>query len=507
MLPANHVRIFDDFCGYDYLPDRWNTDYWLGSNSNVYITEEGDAEDLNGTLTVLAGPTGNDYQQIDMQHTNQFRRAKKAEVEFRFKLSHTSSIEVAIGFVVNDRANMFGLHAHSLDGDYRIYSRVGAVDVVDTSFGTPIALDTDWHTVRVRCDGAGGTASIYFDGELKGTIADADLPADDIAPCLWVQTQTDADRWVYIDYIAASQPRAARARYVGDIADSAVKCVGDGGDAVLVGMGPVGADAGRVFEIGADYAVTDLNVPVGATDCTAVVYLDGDYYGAFDNPDVYIWNTGTSWSAQGLNLLVIDFQKVNDVLFAGTSETSGRASVWRFDNPGWTDIGDAAWTNEANTGVRMAVHDGTLFACYLSDNEVYEYDGVPGSWTSRGTPGGVATGSLARQRSIFSFKNDLYAVGGANNTIYRWGGGTTWTAVWTASDALQRPIVAHGQIWALDRDTTTGAITVYASSDGDRWVEVDSFTPATNADVATGRAQGACIAGVTASDATIWEVR
>lgn len=507
MLPSNYVRIFDDFCGYNLLADLWNVDYWLGADSDAYITEEGDADDLNGTLTVSTGPSSNNYQQVDMQHTNQMRRAKQATAEFRFRLNSASSVELVIGFTVEDRFNTFGLHANSFNGDYRVYSRVSGVDVVNDSFPAPVSIDTDWHTVKVSCNGDGGTVSVYFDGELKGTIADADLPSGDITPNVWIQTKTDANKIVYVDYITTYQSRTAAVRYVGDVADSSVQCVGDGGNAVLLGMGTSGADAGHVLEIGADYATTDLGVPVGATECTAVVELDGEYYGAFDNPDVYIWNTGTSWSAQALNKLVIDFAKVDDILFAGTTETSGRSSVWRFDNPGWTDIGDSAWTNEANTGVRMTVHDGTLFAYYLSDNEVYEYSGVAGTWTSLGTPGGVTTGSLARQRSICSFKGDLYAVGGANDTIYRWDGGTTWTAVWTAADALQRPIVANGQIWALDRNTTTGEITVYATGDGVRWVAVDSFTPANNADVATGRAQGTGIAGITATDALIWEVR
>jgi hypothetical protein len=507
MHPGNRARLFDDFTGYDFAADRWNTAYTLGASSDAYVTQEGDADDLGGTLFVIAGASSGNYQQVDGQDTNPYRRAKGVRFEARFRLRESSSIDMVIGLCADNADNKFGIRAASANGDFRSYSIVGGVQQVNDAFPTPVALDLDWHTVELVASGAGGTVAAYFDGVLVDTIADADLPAGDLVPFVYVKTLTGATRACYVDFVAVSQPRAWAARYVGDIADSAIGCVAEGGDAILVGMDASGTDAGEVWTIDADYAATSLGKATSATECTALAELNGGIYAAFDNPDVYKWAGGTSWTAQSLSKDVIDFAKLGDVLYAGTAEASGRATVQRFDEPGWTDVGDTGWTNEANTGVRLAVHAGKLYAYYLSDNNVYEYSGTPGTWTDCGTPGGVPTGSLARQRSIFSFKGALYAVGGADGTIYKWGGGTSWTAAWAAADALQRPIVANGQIYALDRDTGTGEITIYASPDGARWAAVDSFTPATNADVATARALGAAVAGLTSTDALIWEVR
>jgi len=505
----SHVSLFDDFTGHDFFSEIWNDDYLLGANSGVSMTDEQTYRDANGVLELLAGDAVDDYVQVDIQHTNQFRRAKKATFECRFKLRISSDINVIFGFTVDDYVNVFGVKACLTNGEFRTLSRVASVDVADAGWTPAVSLDTSWHTLKVVCNGEGDAVELYFDDVLRDTISNANLPLDDIAPCILVQSKNEGnDRIVYVDWIAIHQARAARVRYVDDIAESAVQCIGEGVDEYLIGMGDFeGGDDAEVWSIAADYTATSLDHPTAANGCVVLIELNGDIYGGFDNADFYIWAGGTSWTSLSFADNPFDAVKWKGELYVSTTESSGRATVKRFDDPGWTDIGSSSWTSESDTSVRMCVHDNKLYAIYLSDNEVFEY--VSGTtWTSRGNPGGVTTGTLDHVRSVFSFKGGLYAAAGATNSvIYKWGGGTTWTAVHTAADALQRPVVCNGQIFVFDRNTSTGEITVSVSPDGERFSELDSFTPSENGHIATGRARGAVVVGSSQINAEIWEVR
>jgi hypothetical protein len=505
----SHVALFDDFTGYDSNADIWNESYSLGVTSDASITEELDADDLGGTLTVQAGSSTNNYQQVDMLASKQFRLPRGPVFEARFKLAETTNIKVMLGFTVDNRANAFGVHASSVNGDFRIYSRVASSDVVDTAFSTPVVLDTAWHTVKVAVDKDTGDADIYFDGVLGGTIAFANLPFDDVSPCIYIQTLTGATKVVYVDWVSVIQPRAPMSYYMGDAADANINCLGDVGNALLVGMGSTGTDAGDAFVVFDDYSVTNLGHPIGATICHAGIIYYSEIYVGFNTatPDLYRWDGGTSWTAMSLSETVEDLCRWDDYLYIGTKEAAGRATVQRFDLPGFTDIGDPTWTNGA-TAVRLCVNKNKLYAYCLADNEVFEYDGAGTAWTSLGTPGGVTTSSTAIARYLISHKGNLYACGGAtDSTLYRWDGGTTWTAVFTAADVMQRPVSFDGQIFVMDRDSATGDIMVYRSSDGVRFEAIDLFTPTTNANAITARAWGAVIAGLTSTDAKLWEVR
>lgn len=506
----SHVSLFDDFTGYNMLAEIWNESYALGALSDAFITEELDADDLSGTLTVQTGTSTNNYQQVDMLASKQFRQARGPVFEARFRLGSSTNIKAMLGFTVDNRANAFGVHASSVNGDFRIYSRVASVDVVDDAFTTPVALDTAWHTVKVAVDRDSGDADVYFDGVLAGTIAVADLPFDDVSPCVYVQTLTGAARIVYVDYIAVIQSRAPMVYYMGDAADANINCLGDAGDSLLVGMGSTGTDAGEVVIVYDDYAVTNLGHPIGATICYAGIMYYSEIYAGFNTgtPDLYRWDGGTSWTAMSLSKRVEDLCRWDDYLYVGTREASGRATVQRFDVPGFTDIGDPTWTTGTDTAVRLCVNRNKLYAYCIADNEVFEYDGAGTSWTSLGTPGGVSTASLGIARYLISHKGSLYACGGTGNAaLYRWDGGTTWTQVFSAAGVMQRPVSFDGHIYVMDRNAGTGSILVYKSADGIRFEPIDLFTPTTNADVIVARALGAVIAGLTSTDAKLWEVR
>ena len=138
-----------------------------------------------------------------------------------------------------------------------------------------------------------------------------------------------------------------------------------------------------------------------------------------------------------------------------------RPEIQTYLNPVWESVGTL------DDHVRdLVVHDGNLYAASLvggGNDKVYRYDGGT-TWTSIGAVG------VSNLRCLISFDSELYA-GDSNGDVYRYDGGTTWTNIWPASPSgnVYFLIEYNGNMYAsTDKDNGR----VYRYDSGTTWSDM-----------------------------------
>lgn len=129
---------------------------------------------------------------------------QKWELTFVFRLVDITSVHIRVGLAggatLLDPATMnhfAGLRFSTASGDttFKFLSRSAGVDtVVDTG----IAVDTLWHSLRIRCEGD-SKIKVRFDSGNEVTIS-TNIPVPDLAPVATIQTLTTVVKSLHVDY-------------------------------------------------------------------------------------------------------------------------------------------------------------------------------------------------------------------------------------------------------------------------------------------------------------------
>ena len=480
-MDARHGgSFFDEFLGDAPVADRYNID---DTNGTVALVTDG-PDKVDGVLRLAAGPDLGDFVLI-YTDPEAFTRWGRARFFARFRVPKIDSVYIELGFRFD--LNNYVVLKVDTDTDFDWHFEANAGGVTSTQdYGGHI--DTDWHTVEIRLLGGGGAAELVLDADEsnKLTIADANLPDKAFFP--WAYC------YLLYDYSATLQTRDLLLDYWGahqqtDPAQLAPITAPGGGDAVTamtnyagalhVGRGSDagGAKARYVQRLEADGTWTDLGAPSATAGMVrALCNFDGEIYaGLDDEPEVYEWTSGTTWASIGAPLgadgiaSMVFWQDaaLSSYLYAGSIENSPSVYYWNGGTT-WVDFGDAGWPAAGNGAITLAVHDGKLWAYLTYNGRVYSCDPSTFNWTDHAAPGGTSP-STVPDRVLASFKGNLYAFDPETAKVYRWGGGTSWTAVLDLSGRPSfRAVNADGLLYFLERTTEV----LRRSVDGDDWKTV-----------------------------------
>ncbi|WP_321418196.1 hypothetical protein [uncultured Methanomethylovorans sp.] len=152
--------------------------------------------------------------------------------------------------------------------------------------------------------------------------------------------------------------------------------------------------------------------------------FDGKLFMGSDQGYTYYWdgNSITSSGKPGTTSNLRAFVVYKDKMYASGS---GDGIVYRWDGGStWTSIGDIGAIYHVNS---MVVFDDTIYAACSGSTYggyVFKWDGVgTTTWSSCGRMG---TNTELRQLCVYN--NQLYGEGYTLANLYRYGGGTTWSA-------------------------------------------------------------------------------
>lgn len=167
---------------------------------------------------------------------------------------------------------------------------------------------------------------------------------------------------------------------------------------------------------GYDYGVNEYII--------ALCSYDGKLFAGNDNGKVFYYDGSsiTNCGTVGTTTDVRAFTVYKGDLYCSGS---GNGVVYRWDGGStWTSIGDIGATYHINS---LVVYDDTIYATLSGSTlagYVYKWDGVgTTTWSSCGRLG---TSSELRQLCVYN--GQLYGNSYSNGNLYRYDGGTTWTA-------------------------------------------------------------------------------
>ncbi len=169
--------------------------------------------------------------------------------------------------------------------------------------------------------------------------------------------------------------------------------------------------------------------------------------------EVWSWN-GTTWTKIGGDGVNSSWTQAGDIedsfslvydgtfLYAGNGNSAGDADVWRWNGTSWTQIGgdglNSGWASSTYEGVRSLVSLGGNLYAGLSDStgdaEVWKWGGS--SWTRIGgdaVNSSWADATYERVASLVSDGTDLYAgigTGSGDGEVWKYSvSGGTWTKI------------------------------------------------------------------------------
>jgi hypothetical protein len=143
---------------------------------------------------------------------------------FRFKLLTTSTVSMNVGYNASavttlNAPNSFFLRYDTGSGDVNFMYVVGA----NTPVSSGVAVDTNWHTLRVRSTVA-GTIKFSLDGGNETSFSSG-IPTNNVFPFFMVVTQTTATRTVNLGAWAFAGYN--QARYLDQLAFGPFNAFGD----------------------------------------------------------------------------------------------------------------------------------------------------------------------------------------------------------------------------------------------------------------------------------------
>lgn len=177
---------------------------------------------------------------------------------------------------------------------------------------------------------------------------------------------------------------------------------------------------------------------------------------------------GAPWKSNGVTAMASHggrlYVGVSRVLlhYSGLNPTIAHhigGKVFRYEDGRWMDLGQLLGLD----GVQgMAEFRGKLYVTGFYQPALYRYDGGT-EWTALGSPGGM------RPEALCVWNGSLYATGYDEGAVYRFDG-ETWSRAGTLGDATQiYGLVIHdGKLHAGSWPKGT----VYRYEGGDRWVDV-----------------------------------
>lgn len=204
MLSTAAATWWDDFVAATVLPDWYNLVFF--GAGGCYTTAEGDDDDLNGSLIIIAN---GGYAECNTLDVCPWKRSQRPTLLARFRLSHTTDIEARIGFENVEDDDYVALNARGADGDFRITVKTGGVITKNVAFPAPIALDTGWHVMELRVLGTGVGAELILDGDEgnKATVVSGDLFTLPMSMFARLEDPALTARNMYVDWWAAEQAR------------------------------------------------------------------------------------------------------------------------------------------------------------------------------------------------------------------------------------------------------------------------------------------------------------
>jgi hypothetical protein len=181
------------FCD-DFVTSSYDTRTWYANGSgSVAILTPG----IGGVLKLTAA--NNNANSLHFNNAAAFSVASRFDESIRFKLPVITSIALCIGMISTGvqyaalRLGATNFTALTLDGNG------------NTENDTGVAIDTNWHDLRIRVVAAG--IEFWLDGRLCSTNT-TNLPVEDLQPYLYVQSLMSATRDLYVDYVIAEGDRA-----------------------------------------------------------------------------------------------------------------------------------------------------------------------------------------------------------------------------------------------------------------------------------------------------------
>lgn len=187
---------WDDFLG-DQIKDEWATALVGSGTIAVVDAQTGGIIRLNVTTNAAA-----DSATINWGNFNTLLVSKKVTIECRIKLSSAAQIFAFIGLWFNfSNIIVFEVNAAAL-ANFQIRTRSGGAD---TTADSGIALDTDYHILRIEAFPT-GQVHFYIDGvETSNSPITTNITASYLRPYLQLSSQTTAQKNMDVDYVVIRQ--------------------------------------------------------------------------------------------------------------------------------------------------------------------------------------------------------------------------------------------------------------------------------------------------------------
>lgn len=217
------VELYDDFLG-DVLDDAWSGAKGTDAQAVVPTLVAGEED---GVVRLTAGDTVTVAESISILTHGLNWKAESGNLvgEFRIRMASIANVAVFVGFTdvlaTTTLEEPFSLSGTTFTSNATdavgllfdtaattdVWNIIGVADGTDTAataITAPVA-DT-WETFKIVLSAA-GTATVYRNGTLKATIAEAVTPSVALTPVVSVMARTTTTKTVDVDYVHVAKTR------------------------------------------------------------------------------------------------------------------------------------------------------------------------------------------------------------------------------------------------------------------------------------------------------------
>jgi len=152
---------------------------------------------------------------------------------------------------------------------------------------------------------------------------------------------------------------------------------------------------------------------------------------------LFRYEGGTTWTDVGNPGGRVEALGVHNGQLLGTGFDAEFGGVYRFDDPGWTDMGTPPETTQTYGFMQ---HEGELFVASWPTGKVFVLGG-PGEWEDRGQ-----LGDEKESMGMAVYNGKLYGGTLPLAQVYRYDGGTAWT---NTGQLDTTPDVVYRRAWSM----------------------------------------------------------
>lgn len=170
-----------------------------------------------------------------------------------------------------------------------------------------------------------------------------------------------------------------------------------------------------------------------------LVTYKGKLYGSslYAPAGLFRYDGGTTWTDVGNPGGRVEALGVHNGQLLGAGFDLNYGGVYRFDDPGWTDMGTPPDTTQCYGFMQ---YEGNLFVASWPTGKVFEL-GAPGEWSDRGQ-----LGDEKESMGMAVYNGKIYGGTLPLAQVYRYDGGTNWT---NTGRLDQTPDVKYRRAWSM----------------------------------------------------------